>query len=47
VSKGIGLCNIAISDGDEKSVGTLQVFGTHMQSELTKAAQAARREQAL
>jgi endonuclease/exonuclease/phosphatase family metal-dependent hydrolase len=47
VSKGVGLCNIAISDWDGKTVGTLQVFGTHMQSERTKAAQAARREQAL
>jgi hypothetical protein len=47
VAKGIGLCNIAIVDEDGKDYGTLQVFGTHMQSERTKAAQAARREQAL
>lgn len=46
VFKGIGLCNITISDEDGKGFGTLQVFGTHMQSERTKAAQAARRDQA-
>jgi hypothetical protein len=47
VAKCIGLCNIAIVEEDRKEYGTLQVFGTHMQSERTKAAQSACREQGL
>ncbi len=47
VAKGIGFCNIAIIDESGENHGTLQVFGTHMQSERTNAAQAARHEQAL
>jgi hypothetical protein len=47
VAKGIGLCGVSIIDEQGRDYGSLQVFGTHMQSERTKAAQAARREQAL
>lgn len=46
VAKGIGLCDISIPYNEGGSL-TLQVFGTHMQSERTKAAQSARCSQAL
>jgi endonuclease/exonuclease/phosphatase family metal-dependent hydrolase len=46
VSKGIALCNISVVGEDGQDYGTLQVFGTHMQSDRTKAAQVARRDQA-
>jgi hypothetical protein len=47
VAKGIGVVDVRIIDEEGRDFGQLQVFGTHMQSERTKGAQKARREQAV